>query len=383
VTSGLPACEIPFLRPQPARLSRLVRELEAIERSGIYSNYGPVNARFETALTEQIFGGIGGCLTVNNATTGLMLAIREAASQIGGTRYALIPSFTFAATAHAALWAGLIPLLCDIDADTWNSCPDAENHLLRNHGGRVACLVPYACFGNCIDLERYERIARDKGVGVVIDAAASLGSLDEHGHGFGAGYPHALVYSMHVTKTFATSEAGVIHCGDPNRLARLRAMGNFGFGRPREATLPGLNSKLSEVGALLALAKLEGFEGVVSHRAALAATYREQLPGFGFQRAIGRRLAYQFMPTILPEDCPLSRTDVIAALKKEGIGAGHYFSPHLAEQPFFAETCIVGDLSVTNQIAARVLSLPMSDTMTLTEVSIICEVLRHCTGRKS
>ena len=375
--SGLPVHNIPFLRPQPALLSRLAHELEAIERSGIYSNYGPVNTRLETALTEQVFGSVGGCVTVNNATTGLMLAIREAATRVEGTRYALMPSFTFAATGHAALWAGLTPLLCDINSDSWNSSPDAEDYLLRRHAGHVACVVPYACFGNGIDLERYERIAHDEGVGVVVDAAASLGSLDETGREFGAGYPHALVYSMHVTKTFATSEAGVIHCGDPDRLACLRAMGNFGFGRPREATLPGLNSKLSEVGALLALAKLEGFGELVSHRSKLAAAYREQLPGFAFQRAVGRRLAYQFMPVLLPEDCPVSRTGVIAALKKEGIGAGHYFSPHLAEQPFFAENCVIGDLPVTNQIAARALSLPMSDTMTRIEVSVICEVLRH------
>jgi dTDP-4-amino-4,6-dideoxygalactose transaminase len=354
-----------------------VDELKAIERSGIYSNYGPVNARFETALTEQVFGGTGGCLTVNNATTGLMLAIREAAVRTEGRCYALMPSFTFAATAHAALWAGLTPLLCDVDPETWNSCPIAEDHLLHRYAGRVACIVPYACFGNGIDLERYDRIARDEGLGVVIDAAASLGSIDESGRGFGAGYRHPLVYSMHVTKTFATSEAGVIHCGDPDRLASLRAMGNFGFGRPREAILPGLNSKLSEIGALLALAKLEGFEELVSHRAALAAAYREQLPGFGFQREIGQRLAYQFMPVLLPNDCPIHRRAVIAGLKNEGIGAGHYF---LAEQPFFIETSIVGDLRATAVIAARVLSLPMSDTMTHADVSVVCGVLRRCIG---
>ena len=88
------------------------------------------------------------------------------------------------------------------------------------------------------------------------------------------------------------------------------------------------------------------------------------------------------MPVLLPEDCGLSRDGVVAALKQEGIGARHYFSPHLAEQPFFAETCVVGDLSVTNRIATRVLCLPMSDTMTHAEVSVICEILRSCTGRE-
>jgi dTDP-4-amino-4,6-dideoxygalactose transaminase len=372
-----PPLTIPFLRPQPPRLSRLIRELEAIEESGIYSNYGPVNTRFEAALTDRVFGGAGGCLTVHNATTGLILAIREAAVRDGGRCYALMPSFTFAATAHAAIWAGFTPLLCDIDADSWNACADAEDELRRRYAGRIACFVPYASFGNGVDLDRYARIAHEDGAGLVVDAAASLGSLDTLGRGFGAGFPHALVYSMHVTKCFATAEAGVIHCGDGERLARLRAMANFGFGRPREATMPGLNAKLSEIGALLALARLDDFEPVIEHRAALAAQYRAQLPGFGFQQTSGRRLAYQFMPVLLPENCTIAREAVVAALRADGISVANYFSPHLAEHAYFAKTCAVGDLSTTNRIAERVLSLPMADRMTDEEVSHVCTALRR------
>lgn len=375
-----PGLRIPFLRPRPPRLSHLVADLQALEASGIYSNYGPLNSHLEQALTEQIFGGRGGCLTVNNATTGLIIAIREAAADAPGRRLALMPSFTFAATGHAVLWAGLTPLLCDIDPETWSIGADAEDALLRAHAGEIACLVPYACFGNGIDLERYARIARDTGIGVVVDAAASLGSLDEAGRGFGAGFPHAVVYSMHATKTFATGEAGVIHCGDPERLARLRTMGNFGFGRPREATMPGLNSKLSEVGALLGLAKLREFADVVHHREALAAVYRRNLPGFRFQRIVGRRIAYQFVPLLLPEDCRMTRPAIIETLAAEGIGAAHYFSPHLAEQAFFAGICRRGDLSETASIAARVISLPIADEMTEAEVLSVCAVLRRCIG---
>ena len=370
---------IPFLRPRPPRLSQLLHQIEIIEASGIFSNYGPVNTRFEAALTEQIFGGLGGCLTVNNATIGLMLAIREASAPGEGRRYALMPSFTFAATAHAALWAGLTPLLCDIDSETWNASPAAEDRMLHAYGGQIACIVPYACFGNGLDLDRYARLGQQEGIGVVVDAAASLGSLDAAGRGFGAGFPHAVVYSMHATKTFATAEAGVIHCCDPERLRRLRTMGNFGFGRPREATAPGLNSKLSEFGALLGIAKLDGFEAVVSHRAALADAYRELLPGFAFQRVVGTRLAYQFMPTLLPEACPVPRTAVVAELAANGIGAAHYFSPHLAEHAYFAERCVTGDLAETERVAARVISLPMSDEMTVAEISVVCEVLLRCT----
>ena len=371
-----PPSPIPFLRPRPARLSRLVRELEAIEDSGHFSNYGPVNTRLEAALTAEIFGGVGGCLTVNNATSGLMIAIREAVPLSDKRRYALMPSFTFAATAHAAMWVGLTPLFCDIDSATWNACPDAENLLLDMYGDQIACIVPYACFGNCIDLDRYARIGRDRSIGIVVDAAASLGSLDAAGRGFGAGFPHAVVYSMHATKTFATGEAGVIHCGDSERLARLRLMGNFGFGEPRRATMPGLNSKLSEVAALLGLAKLEGFPELVDHRDTLATTYRENLSDMTFQKVVGRRLAYQFMPALLPPFNAPQRPRILRQLAEEGIGTASYFSPHLMQQPFFAAHCLSGSLSRTDHVAERVISLPMSDEMTATEILRICRALR-------
>jgi dTDP-4-amino-4,6-dideoxygalactose transaminase len=368
--------KIPFLEPRPARLSTLINELKAIEASGIFTNYGPVNSKLEQALVIELFGH-GGCLTVNNATAGLMLAIRDAVGKgpTSGQRYALMPSFTFAATAHAAIWAGLRPLLCDIDAETWVARADAEEELLKRYRDQVAVVVPYATFGNCIDLDRYDRLARDYDVPVVVDAAASLGSLDEAARSFGTGSRWPIVYSMHATKTFATAEGGVIYCNDAERLDRLRSMGNFGFGEPRTATMPGLNSKLSEIGALLALAKLGEFEGIVAHRASLADAYRENLPDWVFQRVVGQRLAYQFMPVLLPKAAHGWRDTIVDELIRNGVGVAKYFSPHLAEQPYFKETCVIGDLTTTNHVSQQILSLPLFDRMSTTEVAQVCKIL--------
>jgi dTDP-4-amino-4,6-dideoxygalactose transaminase len=373
---------IPLLRPNPPRLSRLVDELRAIEASGIYSNYGPVNTRFEAALTNQLFAGAGGCLTVNNATIGLMLAIKEAIVDvpIGQRRYALMPSFTFAATAHAALWAGLVPLLCDVDEETWMPSAQSEDSLLREYAGLVAVIVPYATFGNCLDLERYDALSREHGIPIVVDAAASLGSNGAEARNFGSGFRWPVVYSMHATKTFATAEAGLIYCNDPERLAKLRIMGNFGFGKPRTATMPGINAKLSEIGALLGLAKLAEFEKIVEHRAMLAALYRSELEGIAFQRSMGSRLAYQFMPAMLPEKSASQRDVLLAMLAKQGIGTAQYFSPHLAEQPYFAQSLVCGDLSITQKISRRIITLPMADDMTADEVGSVCTALGEAMG---
>ena len=370
--------KIPFLQPRPPQLSELAKELAEIEASGLFSNYGPVNSRLEQNFVDRMFGGEGACLTVCNATIGLMLAARRASELRPCTkrRYAIMPSFTFAATAQAALWAGLVPIFCDIDVRSWIASQEAEEDILRRLGDEVALMLPYATFGNGIDLAYYDRISADYGVPVVIDAAASLGTLNDDGSASGTGSRHAVVYSMHVTKSFATSEGGLIYSSDKELIRTLRAMGNFGFGEPRTATMPGLDSKLSEVGALLALQKLIRFDDVVQHRTMLAKIYRAELPGWTFQEMHGQRHAYQFMPVLLPQG--LDRATALARLAAHGVGAGHYFSPHLAEQSYFRKYNVNSDLRVTDQIAARMVCLPMSDVMTRTEVSRVCAVLLDC-----
>ena len=369
---------IPLIRARPAQLSRLSAELQEIEESNTYSNYGPVNERFEQEVTRQIFGGVGACMTVCNATIGLMIALRHATAAYGGTRpLALMPAYTFAAAAHAALWAGLTPLLCDADPDDWTASAEAEEALLREFGSQVCVILPYATYGTDIDLERYARLAERHGVAVVVDAAASLGTIDSGGRAFGAGAPFAVVYSMHATKTFATAEGGLIHSGDEGLIAKLRAMGNFGFENSRSAVMAGLNSKLSEIGALMALHKLPGFAELADHRAGLAARYRAELPEFVFQRSSAVRQAMMFMPLLLPVGLASQRGAIIERLEDLGIGAGTYFSPHLADQPYFSNTAIAGRLPVADELARRILAMPIYDSLTQSDVTSVCLTLRE------
>ena len=371
---------IPLIRPNPPQLSRLTEELAAIEDSGIFSNYGPVNSRFEDRLIASIFTAGGECVTVANATLGLMLAIKHAVGWRPRGRYALMPSFTFAATAHAALWCGLTPLLCDIDRETWLPDAAAEDALLDRYGDKIAIIVPNATFGNCLDLRRYQLISADRNIPLVVDAAASLGSLDATGDSFGNGSSHPLVFSLHATKTFATAEAGVIYCADREVSQALRTMGNFGFGHPRAATMPGLNTKLSEVAALLGVEKLRDLETIAEHRHGLYEVYRSLLPEFTFQRMTGQRTAHQFVSVLVPERDMDRVPDVAAALGRFGIASGRYFVPHLAEQPFFQQSCVAADLTVTQAISRRIIALPMSDFLTAEDVGHICDVFRQVCG---
>lgn len=372
---------LPILRAKPPKLSQHVAELAAIEDSGIYSNYGPVNTQLEREFISSMFRE-GECLTVCNATIGLMLAIREVIGENRSPRrrYALMPSFTFAATAHAALWCGLTPLLCDIDPETWLPDPHSEQALLERYEGEIAVVVPYATFGNNLDLSHYEEISQRYRVPIVVDAAASLGSIDADGKCFGSGFTWPVVFSMHATKSFSVGEGGIIYCADVERIARLRAMGSFGFGEPRSATVLGLNSKLTEVSALTALLQLRQFSGVVAHRTAISRTYQRELRGeFALQSSVGRLQVRSFESVLLPRHRGPLRSEIVQRLAAQRVGAATYFSPHLAQQPYFQKHAVSGPLPITDDIAGRVVSLPLLADMTEEDVVRVCLAFREST----
>jgi dTDP-4-amino-4,6-dideoxygalactose transaminase len=372
--------KIPLVRPAPAKLSLAVPELRALEESAMFSNFGPVNTRFEQEMLARFFGGEGACTTVCNATLGLMLAIKDAVGDPPPGRFALMPSFTFAAAAHAALWCGLTPLLCDIHPTHWAADIEAESAMLARYAGKIAIVMPYATFGYQIDLEPYTRLSMQLGVPVVVDAAASLGTFDAHGRGFGRGFAGSVVFSMHATKSFAIGEAGLIYSADPDRIARLRAMSNFGFGEPRLTTMPGLNAKLSEVNALQGRLHLADYDGILARRAALHDHYRQALPELNFQLKAPGMQAHQFVPALLPPGMGSRREAIRAELADRGIVTGHYFSPHLLEQPYFRKVCVGGPVPVCDDVSARILSLPLFDAMTDHEVEEVSECLRSAIG---
>ncbi|WP_263377746.1 DegT/DnrJ/EryC1/StrS family aminotransferase [Granulicella paludicola] len=367
--------EIRMAKPNPPKLSEHLAELIALEQSGTFSNYGFQARRLERELIEQLFDS-GHCLSVCNATMGLMVAIRSTLWRRKKQRkYALMPSYTFAATAHAALWCGLTPLFCDVDADTWLGSEAAEEELLCRYKDEIAVVIPCTTFGNSIDMARYDRYHRRYDVDIVVDAAAALGSKGHEGKQFGQGSRWPIVYSMHATKPFSSGEAGVIYSADSDWIEEMRAMASFGFEQPRVAMLPGLNAKISEIAALTAFLQLQRFEEVVDQRARLKVQYEISLPELKRQSVNGQRQVASYEFVLLPEEIAHLRSHMIEDLKDRGIGTGCYFSPHLAEQSYFAQCSVSGPLPNTETLSHQVLTLPMYDTMTREEVQYVSDEL--------
>lgn len=369
----LPRMTIPFLRPELPAASEYLPWLRQMDAAGIYSNFGPLARQLEAAILAQDFGGEGAAVTVANATLGLMLAISALARRARG--WALMPSFTFAATPLAAMWCGLRPYFVDIRPADWTLEPAALETALQRLGGEAAVVVPCATFGSPLDLAPYARLHRE-GVPVVVDAAPAMG-VRIQGRQLGAGFPGAVVFSLHATKPFGIGEGGLVYTADPALAARIRADSNFGFDSGRVAQTPGLNAKLSEPAAAIGLAVHRGFAAQAQARHALAQAYRQHFFARGMeQRGWALQQPQAEGPQFQPVLCPPGRSNqaAVAALAAQGIECRTYFSPACHQQPAFAGAG-GGPLPHTEAIAARALSLPFWQGLSAAQLDQIMAAL--------
>lgn len=371
---------IPFLRPNLVHHESYVHYLAQIDESRIYSNYGPLNTLFEQRLLDRLFAGCGALTTVANATLALMLAISQSRRPNG--RYAIMPSFTFAATPLAAMWCGLEPYFIDIDAENWCMDNRIVERTLRELGRDVSVIVPYATFGTEADISYYANL-HTSGMPVVIDAAASLGTMLGARH-FGTDFPGPVVFSMHATKAFPIGEGGLIHSRDISLIAKIRQAANFGFTSERESVLLGLNAKLSEFHAAIGLATLDQFSKKKDLRQQVYKWYGELFEqhgllsrGWRFQDTNGS-IAHQFVPVLCPQG--MDNLAVMALLDRANIEVRTYFRPACHQQSSFSSFPRTS-MRATEAIASRSVSLPLWEEMTHSDVErVIAAVVAMETG---
>lgn len=365
---------IPFLKPNLVRSESYKAYLDSIDQSNIYSNFGPLNSLFERRIIDEWFDGTGAATTVANATLGLIAAISDSKRTQG--RYALMPSFTFAATPLAAMWCGLEPYFVDIREG--NLCVDADllRETVEKLGDDVAVVVPYAAFGTHFDLSVY-RSLQEGGIPVVVDAAASFGTRGPRGQ-FGKEFPGAVIFSFHATKTFGIGEGGMVYSNASGLVDQVRRLSNFGFSEERVSVAMGLNAKLSEYAAAVGLATLDVFREKVSRRREIHGWYLKLLQDSGlFDRGwevqeFEGEVPFQFMTVLCPEG--QLNTRYMARLSQSNIESRAYFAPSCHQQPRF-ESAAGTTMTVTERISRRIISLPTWDEITEDHIQTIVESL--------
>jgi dTDP-4-amino-4,6-dideoxygalactose transaminase len=342
-----PQIKIPLMKPRLPNRQALASYLAEIDENRWYSNFGPLERRFEAKLGKYFGLGERQTVCVANGTQALSISLKSVARFPVG--YCLMPSFTFAATPHAAVSAGLEPYFLDVDPVTWALDPRELLSLLPGLEAPIAAVVPVAPFGAAVDIEAWDEFQNVTGIPVVIDAAAGFDNAR-------CGESLVMV-SLHATKVMGIGEGGLVLCRDAQIAERVRAGRNFGFMGERVAEFPGINAKLSEYGAAVGLAALA--EWPETRLAFLDVVRRYQkifsdVAGVGFAPGFLAGGASSTCNIVLER--PIA-SHVIASLMHDGIEARRWWNLGCHNEPAFAG-CRREGLKVTMDLGRKVVGLP-------------------------
>ena len=349
---------LPIARPVLPPVSELLAHYRQVIESGKLTN-GDTVRRLETAAAG--FLGVPECVAVSSCTAGLMLVLRC----LGLQGRVVVPSFTFFATAHSLLWNGLEPVLADCDGQSWNLDPEKARKAI---GPGVSAILAVHIYGNPAATGDLERIARQNRVRLIFDAAHAFGAQTGGRPVGGAG--DAEIFSLSPTKLLVAGEGGLIATRNPVLAARLRAARNYGDAGDYDCLDLGLNARMTEFQAGLALAGLPLVDSSVERRNKLARIYEQYLgnqPGLSVQkiRPADRATRKDFSIVIDEARFGISRAFLQAALEKENVEVRRYFDPPLHRQRLYRRYYRpeADRLDGTDRISSGVLSLPIYPQM--------------------
>lgn len=358
---------IPFIKPNFPSGSSIASDFEEITDANWYTNFGPKEQQFCSAI-EGYLGQDLCVTTMGNGTLALLAAVQLTFGHGSGTEYLLMPSFTFSATAQCAIWGGYRPWFIDIHSDTLQASADAARHVVEKNRDRIAGIVLPNAFGTGNPrIAEWEELAAEWDLKIVIDSAAGFGSRYPQGQLLG-GRGHCEIFSFHATKPFAIGEGGAVVSRDAEFIQRAQEFQNFGFDATRESTQLGINAKLSEISAAIGLRQLKDFDERLTSRRTTFERYRSELSalGCGFQ-ANAEASSLCFATICL--DSADAREAVSRGLAENRVQAREYYNPPLHRHALFnGDNAQRADLSNTESVCSRVVSLPIHDFMNADDI---------------
>jgi perosamine synthetase len=376
---------IPLARPSFGR-----EEEEAcaeVLRSGWVAQ-GPTTALFEKEFAEDV--GVPHAIATSSCTTALHLAV--IAAGVGPGDEVVLPSYTFPATANAVLYERGTPVLADIERSTLNL--DTED-MVRAITPRTKAVIAVHLFGCPCRIEEIERICEERGIFLIEDAACAAGT--ESSTRKAGAFGQIACFSFHARKVVSTGEGGMLTTRDGDIAELMRSLRTHGADRAAEtrekegaAPAPaqyvrlGYNYRLSDVLSAVGRVQLRRLHGFVAERNHLARRYEESLgslPGLRLPPRISSGVhSYQSYVVVLEPEAPIEPEAFMSSLAKQGISTrvGTYA---VHRQPYFQKIAKHRPLPISEEAAARSVSLPIYNGLPEKDQDRVIEAVRKCWGK--
>ena len=305
----------------PVHDEREVEAVAAVIRSGQWGGF-PYPGPQTQAFLQKFLAFQGGehAIMAANGTVTMEIALRAAG--IGWGDEVIVPAYTFQATAAAPMAAGAIPVIVDIDPNTYCIDPSAVEAAITP---RTRAIIPVHVGSQMADMDAIMEIAARYDL-IVIEDCAHVHGMRWRGQGAGT-IGHFGSFSLQSSKILTSGEGGVLIC--KTKALADAATSVVNCGRPAagqtEVTTMGANFRSSELHAALAAAQLERLPEQTRQREAMVGYMDEalsEIPGVRVLRPdprITRRSVFLYIFAIDPTVWGVDHHAVCAALEAEGL----------------------------------------------------------------
>ena len=368
---------IPFLdlKAQQARIAGpLRRRLDAVLAHCQFI-MGPEVAELEGKLAE--FCGAKHCVGVSNGTDALQIAMM--AEKIGPGDAVFLPAFTYTATAEVPLVLGATPVFVDVDPRTFQIDPDhlAARVAAVRAAGRLnpRMLIGVDLFGQPADWPALVAVAAREGLATLDDCAQSFGA-SLHGRRLGTAAETTSVSFFPSKPLGGYGDGGALFTESDDRAALFRSLRSHGEGTTRyEVHRTGMNGRLDTLQAAVLLCKLEVFEEELRVRERIARMYDQRLSNAVTipARVADSESAWAIYAILLPDGA--ARTRMQDGLKAAGVPSAIYYPKSLHQQPAYAQAHDGTALPVAEDLATRIMALPIHPDLTDADVDRICSAV--------
>lgn len=326
------------------------------------TNMGPLASELEMRLKDHL--GVNHLLYVTNGTVAIQMAIKA----LGITGEIITTPFSFVATTSSIVWEGCTPVFVDIDAKTLNIDVSKIEEAITNN---TQAILATHVYGNPCDVVAIEKIAEKHSLKVIYDGAHAFG-VEVNGKSIFE-YGDISTCSLHATKLYHSIEGGLIITKSPDLLKKMAFSRNFGISGFDSFAGLGINGKNSEFHAAMGLVNLNYVKQISERRKELVNRYNTKLSNFKSYRPLWHSKSndnFAYYAIVLESEDLLLK--IKATLDSNEIFTRRYFYPSLTSAlPYITPQ----NMPVTDDIAKRVLCLPLYPELTIEEVDLIVRLM--------
>lgn len=352
---------IPVTKPfQPPREEYEERIDQVWERNWLTNN-GPLVNKLELRLKQYL--DLDHLLFVSNGTVALQFAINvlELEGEI------ITTPFSYVATTSSIVWEDCTPVFADIDPQTLNIDPEKVDAAVTPE---TSAILATHCFGNPCDIEALRSVADTHDLKVIYDASHCFGTTYRGDCVFR--YGDVSTTSFHATKLYHTVEGGAVVTEASDLLERMAYMRNFGHDGPGQFNGVGINGKNSEMHAAMGLCNLDHADDILERRATQCRYYDDLLSNLQVRKPEPPGEAdvnHAYYPILF--DSHEAMAEAKEALEGREINPRRYFYPSLSSLGYVPDT----ETPVSDDVAQRILCLPLYHTLTKEEQEMIARLL--------